>query len=112
MNIATIVRRCAATVASALWPPFRQPQQAARPDLFEDAAPIALLNMQAKGANRLVVHRDSTPWSQAARPWPGHRCRTQTVALIGESTFVYRCACGATRGEPPRDLWVDRNSGT
>lgn len=103
------LRRLATSTVRLLHPSWDAPQQVARPDLFEDAATIALLNLRAEGMSAPRVNRDSTPWWQAPPPWPWHHCRAQTAELDATDEFVFRCPCGAIHGEPPHDLWVGRN---
>lgn len=110
MTAALTLRRLATRTALLLWPPFTAAQEVVRNDLFEDAATIALTSMHAKGDESPLVNRDAVLWTDAELPPLGHRCRATTAGYSDKTGFVYRCACGAIRGDGMFAVWVERNT--
>lgn len=63
-----------------------------------------------EGQTTEIHNLDGVPWHEAPIPRRFHRCRPQTMGLIG-FTWIARCACGALRYEDsPDSPWLDRNA--
>lgn len=99
-------------IAAVLWPAWQTPRDS---DLLDDFEREARVEMKVRllrdhPPSAILRHRDEIAWWQAPIPWPWHCCLTQTIGYGLRFGFVYRCACGAIRGEPPYDTWIERNT--